>query len=271
MLFSSIQFRPEVKDMTRRTSVTALSCVLLAATVLQAPGLQEVPLMAKEAHPSFEVATVKPSDPKDNSTGFHTQGRRVFVENETVRNMLMAVYDLQPRQIAGQPDWVDSERFDVQGVPDQNGMPSWPQYQEMVRKLLADRFGLKFHRESREMTVYALKVAKGGPKLTPSNAGPEALDQTGNANMMRFRANSMPDFVRELDAMVDRPVVDETGLQGRFDFTLRWRPEGAPADDPNAAEPLFTAIPEQLGLRLEAAKAPAEVLVVDHIDRPTAD
>ena len=227
--------------------------------------------MAKDAHPSFEVATVKPSDPKDLSEGFHTMGRQLYVENETVFKMLMAVYGLQPRQITGEPEWVDSVKLDIRGVPDQAGQPSWAQYQEMLGKLLKERFGLQVHEEQREMTVYALRVSKGGSKLTVSTHGTQDMDQTGDGHAMRFTANTMGDFARALDYMVDRPVIDQTGLQGMYDFTLRWRPEGAPADDPNAAEPLFTAIPEQLGLRLEAAKASAEVLVVDHIDRPTAD
>ena len=237
-----------------------------------AAGAQAVATMAPEAHPSFEVATVKPSDPSDQSSGFHLEGHRIFIECQTVEAMMMFAYNVHPRQIVNAPDWVGSEKFDVKGVPDAEGEPNLKQFREMVRTLLADRFELKVRADKREMTVYALRVAKGGPKIAKTAGPADAMaDQTGNGHMMRFTANTMDEFAGGLQYMVDRPVVDQTGMAGKYDFTLRWSPEGAPRNDPDAAQPLFTAIPEQLGLRLEATKALTDVQVVDHIARPSAN
>lgn len=233
---------------------------------------QGVPPIPPTANPAFEVATVKPSDPKDGSTGFHMSGRQIYIENETLQDMVIFAYGVHPRQIVNAPDWVSKERFDVKGVPDAKGMPDVNQLRGMVQTLIADRFGLKVHKESREMTVYALRVSKTGLKIARAAKDSSlAEDQTGNGDMMRFTSNSMPDFVLALETMVDRPVVDQTGLAGRYDFTLRWRPDGAPRHDDDVAQPLFSAIPEQLGLRLEATKANAEVLVVEHVERPSAN
>ncbi len=123
---------------------------------------QEVATMAKDAHPAFEVATIKPSDPEDGSSGFHEEGRQLFVENETVESMMAIVYGLHPKQIVDAPDWCAKDHWDVKGVPDLAGQPNWPQYREMVRKLLEERFGLKFHRAKRDLSIFALTVSKGG-------------------------------------------------------------------------------------------------------------
>ncbi len=249
---------------------TAILCSLLMG--VRAVSAQDVATMAKEAHPSFEVATVKLCDPADENSGFHLEGHRIFIECETAQSMVMFAFNVHPRQIVNAPDWVSTEKFDVKGVPDAEGEPNLQQFREMTRKLLAERFHLKTRSEKREMTVYALRVAKGGPKLAKTASPAEAMaDQTGNGHMMRFTANTMDNFAQGLQYMVDRPVVDETGLAGKYDFTLRWSPEGAPRDDPDAAQPLFTAIPEQLGLKLEATKTPAEALVVEHVERPSAN
>lgn len=245
---------------------------LLMLSELCPCGAQQLPPMAKDAHPSFEVATIKPSDPKNQNNGFHEEGRQISIENMTVAQMLTFAYNVQTRQIAGEPEWVDKDRWDVRGVPDTPGEPNVQQYQEMVAKLLRERFHLKLQQQTREMTVYALRVGKDGPKLQKSTSGSDVLpDSSGDGSMMRFTNCSMKDLQVNLQFMVDRPVVDQTGLAGRYNFTLRWRPEGAPANDPNAAQPLFTALPEQLGLKLDAVKAPAEVMVVEGIERPTAD
>jgi uncharacterized protein (TIGR03435 family) len=237
---------------------------------------QEVKAMAAEAHPSFEVATIKPSDPEDHSSGFHTMGRQMYVENETLETMIAVAYGVHPKQIVDAPDWGSKERWDTKGVPDVPGEPSWPQYREMVQKLLAERFGLKFHREKRELAIFAITVAKGGPKLTASKWDMNGMrDQTANGNSVqvtyRLTNNSMADFADGMQGFLDRPVVDETGLKGKFDFTLEWTRDGAVNNDPKAPPGLFTAVQEQLGLKIEATKGPAEVLVIDHVERPSAN
>jgi uncharacterized protein (TIGR03435 family) len=235
---------------------------------------QDVPAMAPNADPSFEVATIKPSDPTDQSSGFHTDGHRLFVENESLNTILSVAYNIQASQIVGAPSWFANDCYDIHGVPDLPGQPSWKQQQHMLQKLLADRFKLTFHREKRELAIYNVTVLKTGPKLTPTKSDPNSLpDQTGNGGNNRqdwaFTNCSMADFAGSMQLMLPRPVVDATGLTGKFDFHLTWTPNPGSTDTPDAPPGLFTAVQEQLGLKLEPTKAPAEVLVIDHVERPS--
>jgi len=229
--------------------------------------------MAADAHPSFEVATIKPTDPNDSNQGFHTRGHRISIENETVESLISFAYAIHAHQIVDGPAWFHSDRYDIDGVPDVEGEPNLKQYQEMVQKLLADRFQLKFHREKRELSIYAITIAKGGPKLTKSTADNDQIDQTGNGNgnqhRTKFTNNSMADFALGMQYFMERPVIDQTGLTGRFDFVLTWTPDASHTGDPNAAPGIFTAVQEELGLKLEPTKGPADVLVVDHVERPS--
>lgn len=154
----------------------------------------------------------------------------------------------------------------------------------MVQKLLADRFALTFHRDSRVLPVYALMPGETGPKLSKNDSNPNGLPSLmfrGFGVLPAMNA-SMADLASVMQgAVLDRPVVDKTGLTGRFDFTLRWTPDDSqfagfgarptPPADANAPPGLFTAIQEQLGLKLESTKASVDVLVVDKIDRPSPD
>lgn len=229
--------------------------------------------MAANANPSFAVAVIKPSDPEDRSEGFHSSANRIFVENETIGRVLALAYAIHEEQIADAPAWLHTDKYDIQGVPDTPGEPNLAQYQTMLQKLLADRFGLKFHREKRPLPVYALTIAKGGPKLAKSAGDPNGPpDQTGNGGTdrtVKFTNNSMADLVLDLGFELDRPIVDRTALAGRFDFLLHWSPNELTADAPNAPPGIFTALQEQLGLKLESVKAPVDVLVIDHIGRPS--
>lgn len=239
--------------------------------------VQEVKPMAKDAKPSFEVATIMPSDPTDRSSGFHTMERRIYIENEPVDELIAFAYSIHPKQIVDAPEWFGRDRWDIQGMPDVEGAPDLDQEREMVRTLLAERFGLKFHRDKRELPIFAIKVAKGRPKLTPSKSEPDAMrDQTMNGNGVqddyRFTNNSVTAFAEGMEFLLDRPVVDETGLKGKYDFELKWTVDGAPPQtDPNAPPGLFTAVQEQLGLKIEATRGPAEVLVIDHAEKPSAN
>jgi uncharacterized protein (TIGR03435 family) len=237
---------------------------------------ETVQMMAVSADPAFDVATIKPSDPDDTGNGFQLRGRRVHIKNETMNNMISFAYGIHIKQLVGGPEWFGTDRYDVDGVADVEGAPNLKQMQGMVKKLLADRFKLTFHRERRELSVYAITVGKSGPKLTKSLGDPNGLiDQTGGQQggqrTERLTNNSMADFALLMQSFVDRPVVDQTGLAGRFDFKLVWTPNDSLASEPNAAPGLFTAMQEQLGLKLEPVKAPAEVLVIDHVERPSAN
>jgi uncharacterized protein (TIGR03435 family) len=149
------------------------------------------------------------------------------------------------------------------------------QQQEMLQKLLADRFQLKFHRDKRELPVFALQIAKGGPKLKPA-ANPDAeADESGNGRgteqTIVFTSASMGDFTLNEQFFVDRPVVDQTGLIGKYDFSLRYTYDEAKSTDPDAPPGLFTAVQEQLGLKFEPTKAPVDVFVIDHVEPPSAN
>ena len=233
--------------------------------------------MAKDAVPDWEVTSVRPSDPNYRFDYITTRGRHIVIKNQTVERILLKAYGLQRNQIVGVPDWVKTEHFDADGVPDVVGEANAKQFQSLLRKLLAERFGLKTHQERREMPVYALTVAKSGPKMEPSKGDPNALpDSVGGTDekgrqARKFTNVSMSDLAPLLQFHVDRPVVDQTGLKGRYDFKLQWTVDEANTTEPDALPGLFTAIQEQIGLKLEPLKAPADVLVVDDIGRPEAN
>jgi uncharacterized protein (TIGR03435 family) len=233
--------------------------------------------MAKDADPDWEVATVKPSDPNDTA-GQHIrlQGRHVVLLDTTLEQFLLLGYGVQKNQLAGEPDWVKTERWDVDGVPDAEGEPSWRQLQGLMRKILAERFGLQLHHEQREMPVFALTVAKSGPKMIANTSDPNGWfeQQNGSTNGRHVEAlknASMADLALILQFHVDRPVVDQTGLKGRYDFKLQWTVDEAQTSVPDAPPGLFTAVQDQIGLKLERLKAPADTLVIDKVERPGAN
>jgi len=243
-----------------------------------AQGETTTTVMAADADPDWEVATVRPSDPNQKEQSFMVRGRHIIVKNQPVEKMLMVGYGLQKNQIAGAPQWVKTENFDVDGLADVEGQPQVKQFQTMVRKLLVERFGLKMHNEQREMPVYVLTVAKDGPKLTPSKSDPNTLprqevrgDAAGERSL-EFMNISMQDFCVMMLYYLDRPLVNQTDLKGTYDFTLKYTydEERAPTDG-SAPPGLFTAMQEQLGLKLEPVRAPAPVLVVDKIEKPSAN
>jgi uncharacterized protein (TIGR03435 family) len=242
-----------------------------------AAGAVPIHNMAADADPVFEVATIKHSQPNDPSDGFHTRGRHLFIENQTVNKLIAFAYGMNGKQISGGPAWLGTDRFDIDGVPDAEGTPSLKQEQGMVKKLLAERFKLTIHQEKRELSVYAITVGKGGPKLTESvgeliGMPSQDADQHGTELDMRFKNMSMADFGFCMQFFLDRPIVDQTGLAGKYDFNLRWSFDEAEASgNPNAAPGLFTAIQEQDGLKLEAVKAQADVIVIDKVERPSAN
>jgi uncharacterized protein (TIGR03435 family) len=230
--------------------------------------------------PQFEVATIRPAKSDDRGKGFRVTGRRISCENETMNDIISYAYNLHPKQIVGGPEWFGTAKYDIEGVPDVPGTPDSQQMLGMYRKLLADRFQLTFHHEQREMSVYTLTVAKGGPKLKaadPDEGHGSGCDRLG---VCKFRSEPAEHFARWLQLVMDKPVVDKTGLTGQFDFTLTWTPDESQftsmgihvppaADNPNAPPGLFTALQEQLGLKLDPAKTTAEVLVIDHVERPS--
>jgi uncharacterized protein (TIGR03435 family) len=240
--------------------------------------------MAADANPSFEVATIKPSAPDERRRGITVQGRRLISYNTNLIDLMTFAYGVHPRQITGAPAWGESERYDLTGQPDVEGTPNDRQWKLMLQKVLGDRFGLTFHRGQRELSVYALTVGKTGQKLTKSEADPKGLPGLGFRGLGAMIATNatMTDFAQTMQGFVlDRPVVDQTGIAGRYDFTLNWTPDEfqfgglgvkppAPADAASLPD-LFTAIQQQLGLKLEATKAQTEVLIIDKVEKPSGN
>jgi len=263
--------------MTTRLStlvlLTLLTCGLHAAWAQDNPA-QALKPMARDVDPDFEVATIKPALPDDHNQGFRLKGRRISIESNSLSNIICFAYSMQKSQIINAPKWFEEQQWDIDGVPDVDGAPNWPQYRRMLQKLVAARFGVKLHRDQRELSVYTLTVANGGPKLDKSKSDPdEPSDQSGHGigsqQFMKFTNDTMTDFAETMELMVDRPVVDKTGLEGHYDFTLLWTPDVMRAAEPDPAPALFTAVREQLGLRLQATRAMTDVLVIDAATQPT--
>jgi uncharacterized protein (TIGR03435 family) len=243
-----------------------------------------LPAMAADAHPTFEVATIKPTAPGTQSFMFRIGGANLDVTNQTLNDLIKFAWQIQDKQIAGGPGWMATERWDIEAKPDTPGLPSNAQVREMLQKLLAERFALKAHEEKREMAAYVLTVGKDGPKLTKS-ADPLGMTgfTMGPLGVMHAGSASMEALAHILQSgILDRPVLDETGLSGQWDFTLKWAPDEtqfvgmpvrvpSPGDEANALPPLFTAIQEQLGLKLAAEKADVPVVVIDHVEHPSVN
>jgi uncharacterized protein (TIGR03435 family) len=244
--------------------------------------------MAANADPSFEVATIKPSKPGQQGKLFSFRGRQFITMNTNLNDLIAFAYGLHAKQIVGAPDWFGTELYDIAGVPDVPGRPNIKQSAIMMQKLLADRFQLKFHHEQKVLSVYTITVAHDGPKMKQSTAGPN----DGDAFMFRglgdliVRNMTMAGFATWMQSgVMDRPVVDQTGLKDRYDFTLKWTPDQsqfaqfrgtgvkipAATNDPNAPPGLYTAIQEQLGLKMDSTKAPDDAIVIDHVEKPSAN
>lgn len=239
-------------------------------------------MMAADANPVFEVATVKPSDP--NRPGrrlFSIRGTEVTAVYTTVSDLIVFAYGVHVGQISGAPAWVESDKFDITGKPEGGGQPNPNQFKTMLQKLLADRFQLTLHRDKKQLTVYALTVGKERTKLTRSDVAspiPNLIFRAGNWPVQNA---TMEEFAGVMQAHLDRPVLDQTGLKGRFDFQLQWTPDetpfassGGPGEQPkpervDSLPDLFTAIQQQLGLKLESTKAQVDVLVIDRVEKPS--
>jgi uncharacterized protein (TIGR03435 family) len=268
--------------MTHRIAVVLAAVTLPLALWLQA--------QSKPPRPEFEVASLKP-----NTAGLPGYSVRVLPAGLTARNInlkrLIAIgYSVTDYQIFGSLAWLESAGFDIEARS--AGPTDLPRVRPMVQSLLDDRFKLKFHRETREMPIFSLTMAKAegkpGPGLVESTAGPcepvtsqsapsaaacgTVTPGPGRIRGLRGRISQLAD---RLATILGRPVVDKTGLTGSYDITLTYTPDpsmgqpmppGAASDDPGPS--LFTAMQEQLGLKLTAGKGPVEVIVVDGAEKP---
>ena len=222
--------------------------------------------------PRFEVASIRPIDADPNSSsGIETGHGRVAANNVTLKRCIIGAFGLGPNQILGGPDWLDSDRFEIIAKAEQPVGDA--ALMVMLQTLLAERFKLAVHRETRTIPAFVLQVAKSGPKLEKASGG-AGVTNSGRASI-DARNITMDSFAQVLSRKMDRPVVNRTGLDGVFNLQLKWTPESTQPvkPDTDSAAPdgpsIFTAIQEQLGLRLRSDKAPVGFLVVDHAEKPS--
>ena len=261
-----------------------------------------------DAAPSYEyeVASIKPNRSGTNMIRFMFNPSGLSGTNVTLAMLIRTAYGIEENQISGGPSWLKSEHYDVDAKMDSATADALHKLaedqrrvatQHMLQALLADRFKLAVHHDSKELSIYALVVAKNGPKLQQAKPGdtyPNGIkgpDGIGRGGVMRMgrgqltgQALPMSALARMLTDQLGRTVVDKTGLPGNYDFTLQWTPdesEGAslrgPDTGPQGSAPsadssgpsLFTALQEQLGLKLESQKGPVETYVIDHAEKPS--
>lgn len=236
---------------------------------------------------TFEVASVRPSAADAHGLIDFLPGGSLRASGMTLKSLISIAYAVRQFQISAGPGWINSDRFDITARAEASDTAapanSYPatirqQMQERLRNLLEERFKLTVHRDTKEQQVYALVVAKSGPKIQESNQGKNMM-RTGRG-LLTAQAVGMADFTLNLSNILGWPVTDKTGLIGKYDFELKWAPDpsqptvaalGAelpPPPDPNGPS-IFTAVQEQLGLRLESQKAPVEMLVIDRVERPS--
>ena len=226
---------------------------------------------------TIEVAVVRPHPATVMHNNFSFPRNRFELEDQPLLKLIAFAYSLNARQIVDFPEWVEEKHWDMSGTTNLTADATLPQEQQLVRQLLKERFGLQFHREKREMSAYALQVVNGQPKLrAAADPGVQPMEWTQGHDWQRtenYRSSTMTDFILIKQLLMDRPLVDQTGLTGRYDFKLTYSYGDASNVDTDADAPptQFTAIKEQLGLKLEPVKAPVDVLVIDSIKPPTAN
>ena len=272
-------------DFKSRMFRFVIACFLVGANAALA---QDHPAPAADSTPvpSFEVATVKPntSGSGGSSSGLATNTSVFKATNVTIRGLLrFEAFMIADARIVGGPKWMDSARFDIEARLDPNDakrLDSLPFNQRnqvkdaMVQKLLADRFQLKWHWEDREQPVYALIVAKSGAKMQPAadiNRGSQWMLNGGRFEAKDVTMDQVADLLTQGAADdLGRVVVNQTGIAGAFDFKINWTPDhGAPSWNGSSGASIFTAIQEQLGLKLEPTKSPIKVLVIDNLEMPS--
>jgi uncharacterized protein (TIGR03435 family) len=242
--------------------------------------------MPADAKPAFEVATIKPSNPDTPGQAINVGrggGNAFTTLNTPLHELIKFAYGVHGRQVTGGPSWMETDRFDILAKPDTPGVPNVTQLRSMVQKLLAERFGLEFHREKKELSAYVMTVDKIGVKMAKVEGSRGNLPGFSGRGLgaVGVRNSTMEEFAGFLQSRVlERPVVDQTGLTDRYDFTLEWKPEAAQlaAAGPNAPalpqniedrSDLITAMRQQLGLKVESGKAAVEVFVIDKVIKPT--
>ena len=274
-----------------------LTILLLASIAIATPTLQaQTPPAAPPAKvPTFDVISVKPnhSDFHGISLGYTPDG--IHATNIPIFFLIKEAFALNDDQLFGIPDWVHTEKYDIDAKVSEADVPSihnltHEQRRQMLLEILNERFKLAYHRETRTLPEYSLVIAKGGSKLQAFSPGNDPSGQPKPAGRMQMQngvvtAQGVPlePLTRLLSDRVGRPVLDKTDLTGIYDFKLQWADDGhdGPPRGPDPAQPsgassleasgpsIFTALQEQLGLKLESEKGPVQVVLLDHIEQPT--
>jgi uncharacterized protein (TIGR03435 family) len=229
-------------------------------------------LLCGESLPSFEVASIKPFD-RIGQVGhgsINVSGSRITMTGYTLSALILYAYDMRNYQTSGGPNWIASDAYTIAAKAEGDTAPETAEIRKMLQRLLAERFGLRLHRETKEVRLYLLVPAKTGPKLTPSTVRRTTM-QMGLGHLMMAKVTTAQ-MAAMLSSVVRRPVLDQTGIAGEFDFALD-SPDINMASMPQPQDELsgpsiFTAIQEQLGLKLELSKGPIETLVIDHAEKP---
>jgi uncharacterized protein (TIGR03435 family) len=215
-----------------------------------------------QAIEAFEVATIKPSAPDEHGATIYTpSGERFTAANIALKGLIALAWDVRDFQISGGPAWLDSTRYDVAAKAE--APADLDHMKGMLQPLLTERFRLAFRREVKDLPVYALVIGKNGPKLRPSEGrGPQLRGGKGQLTAQKIPISML---AAQLGNRLGRPVLDRTGLTGDFDIILEWTPmDSVSGDGPS----IFTAVQEQLGLKLEPGKGSVEIIVVDHPEQP---
>jgi uncharacterized protein (TIGR03435 family) len=224
---------------------------------------------------TFETASVRPSDPAKPESFWSVSPGRLSVRNMSLKSLVMAFYKVKQYQVTGGPKWVDTDRFDIQAKLADQPAGSSPRSSEAVARLmsaaqalLADRFQLVLYNETKQVSGYALVVAKTGPKLKAAEGDGSSNVKTGRGTL-RATGLSMERFASSLSTILDAPVVDATDLKSAYDFTLEWTPDmAADSNDAPTQPSLYAALQEKLGLKLESRKVPVPVFTIERAEKP---
>ncbi len=313
MLFVAFRIEVWTSELVRRLGQSAVTVIALllafalhgnqnrarviASVILFLPfsallAAQESSQSAPGVAATFDLATIKPSKPDAQGNTFRVRGHRFKTTNTSLSDLISFAYGLHEKQITGAPAWVEADKYDLTAQSDATGQSSETLWRGMLQKYLTECFKLSFHRDTRELFLYVLTIGRTGPKLSKSKSDPNGLPALSvtlgatnapNVNLAAITATNanMGDLVRVMQRLVLQwPVVDQTGIVGRYDFALNWTPDDSqfgntrakipiPIGSANALPDLFTVLQEQIGLKLDVTRAPSEVLVIDLVEKPS--
>jgi uncharacterized protein (TIGR03435 family) len=284
-------------------AIESLPIICGSVNATQAPGGSQAQDTTVPEH-LYEVVSIKPNKSSDLVVSQTRTPNGFTGTNVTLKMLLRDAYGVEDNRISGDPPWADSAKYDIEGkmtsataddLRKLDDVQSELERQHMLQAILMDRFKLRFHRETKELPIYALVVGKNGPRLheaTPGDPypngikGPDGVARAGYMSMgngvLISQGLTMESVARLLTSQLGRTVVDNSGLRGKYDFSLKWNPDdngvseavgkpgvGGTFSGDSSRVSIFTAIQEQLGLKLESKKAPVEIFVVDHVERPS--